>query len=81
MIGSDVFEENAKYLQEGVFTNLIYKSPYQQAYYGAKMLLDYLIKDEKPGKDTWLIESVMVFKSTLYLYEQDAHKTMGRIML
>jgi len=75
IIGSDVFEENAENLKKGIFTNLIYKSPYQQAYYGAKMLLDYLIKDEQPASDKVLIDSVMVFKSTLYLYEKDFYKT------
>ena len=68
-IGSDVFAENLQALREGVFTNIVYKNPRRQAYLGAKLLMDYLIRDEPPEAETLYVDSTLVFRSNLSNYE------------
>lgn len=78
IIGSDVFDENAKGLKDGIFTNLIYKSAYQIGYYGTKILMDYLIKDQQPDSNICLLDCDMVFKSNLYLYNDNLYRNILR---
>jgi LacI family transcriptional regulator len=77
IIGSDVFDESAKALADGTFTNLIYKSAYQIGYYGTKILMDYLIKDQQP-EPVCLLDCDMVFKSNLYLYNDNLYRNTVR---
>ena len=68
-IGSDLFEENVRFLRDGVFTNLLYKNPYAQAYIAVKHLVEYLIKGVRPPQDVIYIGSEMIFRSSLPMYD------------
>lgn len=68
-IGSDLFEENVRFLRDGVFTNLLYKKPYVQAYIAAKHLVEYLIKGVRPPQDVIYIGSEIIFGSSLPMYD------------
>jgi len=68
-VGSDLFEENVRFLRDGVFTNLLYKNPYAQAYTAAKHLIEHLIKDERPPQDVIFIGSEIIFRSSLPMYD------------
>lgn len=68
-VGSDLFEENVRFLRDGVFTNLLYKNPYAQAYTAVKHLAEYLIKDERPPQDVICIGSEIIFRSSLPMYD------------
>ncbi|WP_371373534.1 substrate-binding domain-containing protein [Sporomusa aerivorans] len=74
IIGSDVFDESANALAAGIFTNLIYKSAYQIGYFGTKILTDYLIKDQQPDSTECLLDCDMVFRSNLYLYNDNLYR-------
>ena len=78
IIGSDVFDESAKALADGIFTNLIYKSAYQIGYYGIKILMEYLIKDQQPDSMECLLDCDMVFRSNLYLYNDQLYRSTLR---
>jgi LacI family transcriptional regulator len=68
-VGSDLFEENFRFLQEGVFTNLLQKNPYMQAYVAAKCLSDYLLKDIRPPTDIIHVGSEIVFQSNASMFK------------
>jgi LacI family transcriptional regulator len=68
-VGSDLFEENFRFLQEGVFTNLLQKNPYMQAYVAAKCLSDYLLKDIRPPTDIIHVGSEIVFQSNAPMFK------------
>ncbi len=68
-VGSDLFEENVRFLRDGVFTNLLYKNPYAQAYTAVKHLTGYLIKNERPLQDVIHIGSEIIFRSSLAMYD------------
>lgn len=69
-IGSDMFEENITCLKEGIFSNLVNKNPYTQAYTAAKILADYLLQDMNPKRPVIYTGSELVFKSSLPLYAE-----------
>lgn len=69
-IGSDIFDENIRNLKDGVLTGIVYKNPYRQANLAARILMNYLIKGERPSPDVQYVESVMVFRSNLVFYEK-----------
>lgn len=75
-IGSDLFKENVDFLKEGVFSAIIYKNPYLQAYTAAKTLIEYLIKDKKPIKDIIQIGSEIVIRSSLPMYDNHAYRQL-----
>lgn len=68
-IGSDLFAENVQFLKDGVFTNLLYKNPYAQAYTAAKHLSEYLVKGERPPQSVIYIGSEVIFRSSLPMYD------------
>lgn len=68
-VGSDMFEENINNLRNGIFTNLINKNPYSQAYTASKYLVEYILKGIRPPKDTVFTGSEVVFRSSLPMYE------------
>ena len=70
-IGSDIFEENKKALQEGVFQNLIQKNPFAQAYMATRLLVDYLLKDMR-SEESFVVGSQIVFRSNLPLFERNS---------
>jgi LacI family transcriptional regulator len=68
-VGSDLFEENLRFLQNGVFTNLLHKNTYLQAYVASKCLVDFLLKDIRPPTDVIYVNSEMVFESNAPMYK------------
>lgn len=79
-IGCDVFEENLKFLEEGVFTNLIHKNPYSQAYTAIKCLAEYLLNGAEPARETLFVGSEIVFRSGIPMFrsgQQTLHVVVG----
>lgn len=68
VIANDVFDENVAALQEGTFTNLVFKDPYKQAYLAMKMLCEYLLKDGELKDSIRKVEIVLIFKSNVNYY-------------
>jgi LacI family transcriptional regulator len=68
-VGSDLFEENFRFLREGIFTNLLHKNTYMQAYVAAKCLADYVVKDIRPAADMIYVDSAIVFESNMSMYQ------------
>jgi LacI family transcriptional regulator len=68
-MGSDVFKENLACLKGGVFTNLVHKNTYMQAYVAAKCLVDYLVKDIRPSTDIVHVGSEIVFQSNASMFK------------
>ena len=67
-VGSDVFEENVRLLREGVFTNLVHKNPYLQAYLAAECLVEHLLHDTAPEGGMVFVGSEIVFQSNVSAY-------------
>ncbi len=73
-VGSDLFEENVRFLKNGVFTNLLFKKPYSQAYNAAKYLTDYLIKGTTPAQDVIYVGNEVIFQSSLPMYDNGLYR-------
>lgn len=67
-IANDLFPENIEALKDGIFTNLIFKDPYRQAYLAIKMLCEYLLKETIPEKSLLKVEGKLIFRSNLKYY-------------
>ena len=67
VVGSDIFEESAQFLKNGILQAIIYKNPYKQAYLGMKTLFNYVIKGEYPSGSTILVTPTVIMKSNLPL--------------
>ena len=68
-VGSDIFKESVDYMKQGFIKNIMYKNPKEQAFKATKYLLDYLFKNEKPTKNVIYVDTIVVFKSNIHLYE------------
>ncbi len=68
IIGNDLFEETILGMEEGIFTNLVYKNPVRQGFLSAKMLCDYLTGKELPGNKHINVEATMIFRSNLFYF-------------
>lgn len=75
-VGSDLFRENIQALEDGTFINLIYKNPYRQASLAAQLLVEYLVRDREPEQDVYLVQSEVVFNSTLPLYKNKSYRML-----
>lgn len=75
-IGSDLFDENMQALRDGVFTNLVNKNPYSQSYLAARYMVDYLLRDIRPGQTPVFVGSEMVFQSSLPMYENGSYRLL-----
>jgi LacI family transcriptional regulator len=75
-VGSDLFDENINFLRKGVFTNLLQKNPYNQAYMATKILLEYLLRGTQPPLENLYVGSEIVFKSSLPIYENDSYRLL-----
>lgn len=67
-IANDIFPKNAEALKDGIFTNLVFKDPFRQAYLAMKMLCEYLVKETLPEETVQKVEIRLVFRSTLKYY-------------
>lgn len=70
-IGSDLFRENIAYLRTGVFTNLVHKNQYRQAYLAARLLVDCLLRDARPPEDVVIVASEIIFQSGVPMLDAD----------
>jgi LacI family transcriptional regulator len=75
-IGSDMFEENVELLREGVFTNLLNKNPYLQAYTAIRCMTDYLLRGVVPSKSILYTGSEFVFQSNLEMYDNGFYRLL-----
>lgn len=67
-IANDLFPESIEALEDGSFTNLVFKNPYKQAYLAMKMLCDYLVKEIPPSEPVQKVEIHLIFRSNLKYY-------------
>ncbi len=75
-VGSDLFEENFNFLRTGVFTQLVQKNPYTQAYLAAKYLVEYVYRGMRPPTDIVYVGSEIVFQSNMSMYENGDYKLL-----
>jgi LacI family transcriptional regulator len=68
-IGSDLFRENFRFLKDGIFTNLVHKNPYLQAYLAGKYLTDYIVKGIRPPAELIYVGSELVFQSNVSMFK------------
>ncbi len=69
VVTSDLFPENIANLKDGSCCNISYKNPRQQAYLATKILLEYLMKHQKPTEDVIYVNSEIIFRSNVHVYE------------
>ena len=68
VIANDVFDESVSALQDGTFTNIVYKDPTRQAYLATKMLCEYLVKGNVPKEKVKKVEIALIFKGNVNYY-------------
>jgi LacI family transcriptional regulator len=68
-VGSDIFKESLGFLKRGVFTNLLHKNTYIQAYVAAKYLADFLLKDIRPPGEIINVGTELVFQSNAFMFK------------
>ncbi|MDR3258762.1 MAG: substrate-binding domain-containing protein [Fusobacteriaceae bacterium] len=69
IVGSDLFPESAKALEDGILNGIIYKNPYQKGYIGMKTIFDYLVKGENPISSTKKVQISVILKSNLRFFK------------
>ena len=72
LLASDLFPENIRNMREGLVQNILFKNPYRQAHLAAKVLTDYMIRGERPAEETRYVDSIMIFRSNLSMYDVDS---------
>jgi LacI family transcriptional regulator len=75
-VGSDLFEENFRFLSDGVFTSLLNKNSFMQAYIAAKCLIDYLARGITPPNDSIYVGSEIVFQSNAAMYQDGSSRLL-----
>lgn len=70
VVASDLFEETITHMKNGVVKNIVFKDPEQQAYLATKTMFEYLLKAQKPLSDIQYVESRMIFRSGLDMYQK-----------
>lgn len=68
LVATDLFPESAEYMKKGIVTNIIRKGTKKHAERGMRILLDYLVKNERPDSRVIREKSVVLFKSNLEEY-------------
>lgn len=69
-IGSDVFPESIKYIENGVLNAVIHKRHSSQAYEAMQVLSNIIVKGQIPTSETILCDSVIVMKSNVSQYKK-----------
>lgn len=69
IVTSDIFPENVQALKAGLCHNIAFKNPRLQAYQAARLLLDFLLKRQKPLEEVQYVNSEIVFRSNVHVYE------------
>lgn len=70
-VGSDIFKESVDFLKQGYIKNIMYKNPKGQAFRATKYMLDFLFKNIKPEKEMIYVDTLVVFRSNIHLYDQN----------
>ena len=71
IVGSDLFDESAGLLRDGVLDIILDKDPYQQANLGISTLFNKIVKNIDPIRKEVLIGPTIIIKSNLkYNYEK-----------
>jgi LacI family transcriptional regulator len=73
-VGSDLFSENFAYLRKGVFSSLLNKNSFMQAYIATKCMIEYLLRNISPPMETIFVGSEIVFQSNAAMYQHGADK-------
>jgi LacI family transcriptional regulator len=69
-IGSDLFPESARMLEDDVVQALLYKNPYEKAYKGLKILCEALIKNEQPKSSSSTVPISVIMKNNLPFFQE-----------
>lgn len=70
LVGSDLFQESAKMLNDGILKAIVYKGPYQKGYMGYKALFGYLIKGIRPKGDAISVPISIILQNNIKFYEE-----------
>ena len=70
LVGSDLFQESAKMLNDGILKAIVYKGPYQKGYMGYKTLFGYLIKGTPPKGDAISVPISIILQNNIKFYEE-----------
>lgn len=68
VIASDLFEQTAEGLRQGLVSNILYKDPARQAYLAARLMTEYLLRGAVPEEPVQYVESRVIFGSSLAYY-------------
>ncbi len=68
-VGSDLFPENMSYLEQGIFSNLLHKNTYRQAYVATQYLTNHLMRNIDPPSKNVYIRSEVLFRSSIPMYQ------------
>lgn len=70
IVGSDLFEESARLLQDGVLSAIIYKNPYGKGRLAVKVLFDRLIRGETEQAEKVWVPINIILQSNLRFYRE-----------
>lgn len=79
-VGSDVFPENAGLLRQGRLAAVIHKRPFDQAYRAAELLMDWLVKGQKPETDGQQAVPMVVLRGNLECFEKQEGPGNGQFL-
>ena len=71
-VGSDLFPENMCCLEQGIFSNLLHKNTYRQAYVATQYLTEYLLRNIAPPSENVYVRSEVLFRSSIPMYQCEA---------
>lgn len=77
-IGSDIFAESARSMQEGTLSAILHSRPATMAYQAAQVLTSYLAYGDSPDADTISIDPCIIMRSNLGFYFKDGDATAPR---
>ncbi len=67
-IGSDIFQESAQYMREGVLQAIMHSRPTAMSYQAAQVMITYLAYGEIPAGGTIQIDPCIVLKGSIDFY-------------
>ena len=65
LVGSDLFPENMCCLEQGIFSNLLHKNTYRQAYVATQYLTEFLLRNIAPPSENVYVRSEVLFRSSI----------------
>lgn len=70
LVGSDLFPESAKMLNDGVLKAIVYKNPYEKGYMAFKTLFEYLIKGIAPKGEAISVPISIILQNNMKFFEE-----------